>query len=346
MNDSCHVTADSKIILSFLFIGFFLSIIGCILNICSCLLFIRTKSLFKTPYGIFIIALSIVDIIKIVAEYFTHLLFIYIQHPYFVCSITWFLTMTSENISYGFLGALGIERNIKVWTIGRRWLITRHRACLITLFIIIFVVIYNHPFLFWPFEASFCYFLLFNRPTVYTCNNAYYHAYGFSFSLTNLLLIENIGLNNVILPIVIICTNIILVIGLRRRSYQRRRFLGTNKTSDWRERSILLYMLLSSIAFVILTLPVGILVAWGIAVDEQIPTNNLVIIFDFMEIVHHCSHFPILLMTSSRIRRKVLQNHKQRSSLSWGSRSFRSRSQTQSTNQDDTCLSKFCCILD
>ncbi|CAF3623626.1 unnamed protein product [Rotaria socialis] len=106
MNDSCHVTADSKIILSFLFIGFFLSIIGCILNICSCLLFIRTKSLFKTPYGIFIIALSIVDIIKIVAEYFTHLLFIYIQHPYFVCSITWFLTMTSENISYGFLGAL------------------------------------------------------------------------------------------------------------------------------------------------------------------------------------------------------------------------------------------------
>jgi hypothetical protein len=107
MNSSCQVTADTAIVLSFFIIGCFLSIIGCILNICSCLLFSRTKSLFKTPYAIFIIALSVADIIKLIAEYFIHLLFIYIQHPYFVCSITWFLTMTSENTSYAFLCALG-----------------------------------------------------------------------------------------------------------------------------------------------------------------------------------------------------------------------------------------------
>lgn len=112
MNDSCYITADSTITLSFFTIGLFLSIVGCILNICSCLLFIRTKSLFNTPYGVFIIGLSIVDIIKIIAEYFVHLLFLYIEHPYFVCSITWFLTMTSENISYGFLSALGNRFNL------------------------------------------------------------------------------------------------------------------------------------------------------------------------------------------------------------------------------------------
>jgi hypothetical protein len=107
MNASCHVTADSNMILSFFTIGFFLATIGSILNMCSCVLFIRTKSLSNTPYGIFIIGLSISDIIKLVAEYFVHLLFAYIQHPYFVCSITWFLTMTSENTSYAFLCALG-----------------------------------------------------------------------------------------------------------------------------------------------------------------------------------------------------------------------------------------------
>ncbi|CAF1425571.1 unnamed protein product [Rotaria sordida] len=345
MNSSCYITADSKIILSFFIIGFFLSIIGCILNLCSCLLFIRTKSLFNTPYAIFIIALSLVDIIKIIAEYFIHLLFIYIQHPYFVCSITWFLTMTSENISYAFLGALGIERNLKVWTIDRRWLITRPRACLITLFIILFIIIYNHPFLFWPSDVSYCYFLLFNHITVYTCNNANYYAYGYSFSLTKLLLIENMGLNNIILPLIIILTNIILVIGLKRRNYQRRHHLGTNKINDWRERSILIYMLLSSITFIILTLPVGILFVWGIIFGKQIPTNNFVLICDLMEIIHHCSHFPILLMTSSKIRRKVCEyRYKQGRNISFGSRS---RSQTQSSNHHDRCLTIFrLCLID
>ncbi len=114
MNSSCHVTADSEMILSFFILGFIFSIIGCILNFCSCLLFFRTKSLFNTPYAIFIIALSIADIIKLIAEYFIHLLFIYIQHPYFVCSITWFLTMTSENTSYAFLCALGNYKKIVV----------------------------------------------------------------------------------------------------------------------------------------------------------------------------------------------------------------------------------------
>jgi hypothetical protein len=107
MNSSCYVTADTFMILSFFIIGSILAIIGCILNVCSCLIFSRSKSLYNTPFAIFIIALSISDIIKLVAEYFVHLLFIYIQHPYFVCSITWFLTMISENASYAFLCALG-----------------------------------------------------------------------------------------------------------------------------------------------------------------------------------------------------------------------------------------------
>jgi hypothetical protein len=102
------MTADSKMIISFFLIGCFLSIIGCLLNLCSCILFSRTKSLFETPYAIFIIALSIADIMKLFAEYYIHFLFLYIQHPYVVCSITWFLTMTSENTSYAFLCALGI----------------------------------------------------------------------------------------------------------------------------------------------------------------------------------------------------------------------------------------------
>lgn len=106
-NASCHVTADPSMILSFFVVGFFVALVGCVLNTCSCLLFMQTKSLFQTPYAVFIIALSIADFIKLVAEYFLHLLFIYFDHPYFVCSITWFLTMTSENTSYAFLCALG-----------------------------------------------------------------------------------------------------------------------------------------------------------------------------------------------------------------------------------------------
>ncbi|CAF0740641.1 unnamed protein product [Adineta steineri] len=312
MNASCHVTADSQMILSFFIIGFFLATIGCILNSCSCILFIRTKSLFNTPYAIFIIALSIADIIKLIAEYFLHLLFVYIQHPYFVCSITWFLTMTSENASYAFLCALGVERNIKVWTIDRRWLITRQRACWITLFIVIIVIIYNHPFLFWPFDVTFCYFTLFNYSNIYICNNAYYHAYGYLFSVSKFLFIENLGLNNIILPLMIIFTNIILIIGLKRRTHQRRNYLGANNTDDWRERSVVIYMILSSIVFVILTCPIGILGVWGIISGKTIPTNNLAIIFDLMEIIHHCTHFPILLMTSSLLRKKTFQLHLQR----------------------------------
>jgi len=107
MNSSCKVSADPKMIISFYIIGCFLSVMGCLLNICSCLLFSRSKSLFNTPYAVFIIALSISDTIKLISEYYIHLLYIFIQHPYFVCSITWFLTMTSENTSYAFLCALG-----------------------------------------------------------------------------------------------------------------------------------------------------------------------------------------------------------------------------------------------
>ena len=92
---------------SFLFLVLLLTILGTLLNLCSCLLFCRSKSLFNTPYAIFIIALSIADIVKLMAEYLVHLIYLYIQHPYFVCSITWFLTMTSENTSYAFLCALG-----------------------------------------------------------------------------------------------------------------------------------------------------------------------------------------------------------------------------------------------
>ena len=119
MISSCRVTADSTMILSFFIIGCFLTIIGYILNICSCLLFCRTKSLFNTPYAVFIIAISISDIIKLTAEYLVHLLFIYIKHPYFVCSITWFLTMTSENTSYAFLCALGNTNTIE-WMFNYR----------------------------------------------------------------------------------------------------------------------------------------------------------------------------------------------------------------------------------
>lgn len=107
MNSTCDGHADSKVVLSFFILGGMFTIIGTVFNLCLCILFCRAKSLFNTPYGIFIIALSIADIVKLIAEYVVHILFFYIQHPYFVCSITWFLTMTSENMSYAFLCALG-----------------------------------------------------------------------------------------------------------------------------------------------------------------------------------------------------------------------------------------------
>jgi hypothetical protein len=107
MNASCYVDASSNVILSFFIIGCLLTVVGTILNLCSCLLFCRAKSLLNTPYAVFIIALSIADIVKLTAEYSVHILFFYVQHPYFACSITWFLTMTSENTSYAFLCALG-----------------------------------------------------------------------------------------------------------------------------------------------------------------------------------------------------------------------------------------------
>ncbi len=117
MNSSCGVNADEYVIISFFIIGCLLTIFGTILNFCSCLLFCRAKSLFNTPYAIFIIALSMADIIKLIAEYLVHIIFFYIQHPYFVCSITWFLTMTSENTSYAFLCALGKKENTLIYKI-------------------------------------------------------------------------------------------------------------------------------------------------------------------------------------------------------------------------------------
>jgi hypothetical protein len=110
MNSSCCENVNKSIILSFFIIGCLLTIIGILLNLCSCLLFCRAKCLYNTPYAIFIIGLSIADIIKLLAEYLVHILYFYIQHPYFVCSITWFLTMMSENLSYTFLCALGKKK--------------------------------------------------------------------------------------------------------------------------------------------------------------------------------------------------------------------------------------------
>lgn len=213
-----------------------------------------------------------------------------------------------------------------MWTIDRRWLITRRRAYWIILFIVLFIIVYNHPFLFWPTDVTYCYFTLFNSSAVYACNNAQFYAYGRSFSLTNVLFIENLGLNNIVLPVMIILTNVVLIIGLKRRSYQRRTYLGANKTDDWRERSVLIYMLLSSVIFVLLTAPIGILGVANILRDEQIPTNNLAVIFDLMEIIHHCSHFPILLMTSSLLRKKTLEARLLRQSTG-SSKSSRRRSQ-------------------
>jgi hypothetical protein len=202
---------------------------------------------------------------------------------------------------------LGIERNLKVWSTDRRCLITRRRAFIITILIIIFILIYDHPFLFFPYDVSYCFFTSYNYSILFSCENAYYQFYGYKFTLSNLLFIENIGLNNMILPIVIMSTNIILIFGLRRRAYQRRHRLGTRKHVDWREQSVVLYMLFSCITFLILTAPVGILGVWAAVHKQKIPTNNLAMILDLMEIIHHCTHFPILLMTSSIIRTKTYQ---------------------------------------
>ena len=109
MNSSCYGNAHTSVILSFFTVGCLLTIVGIVLNLCSCLLFCRAKSLRDTPYAVFIIALSLADIVKLISEYLVHIVFIYVEHPYFVCSITWFLTMASENSSYAFLCALGNE---------------------------------------------------------------------------------------------------------------------------------------------------------------------------------------------------------------------------------------------
>ncbi|CAF3519741.1 unnamed protein product [Rotaria sp. Silwood2] len=212
-----------------------------------------------------------------------------------------------DNSTYSILIFLGIERNLKVWKIDRRCLITRRRAFIITFLIVLFVIIYDHPFLFFPYDVSYCFFKLFNQLILFSCDNAYYYAYGYKFSLINLLFIENIGLNNLILPIFIISTNISLIFGLRRRAYQRRYRLGRTKNYDWKERSVILYMFLSSLAFLFLTSPIGILGVWATIHGQHIPTNNLAFILDLLEIIHHCSHFPILLMTSSIIRRTTFQ---------------------------------------
>ena len=141
---------------------------------------------------------------------------------------------------------------------------------------------------------------------LFSCDNAHYNGYNYKFSLTKLLFIENIGINNLILPIAIILTNVLLIFGLRHRAYQRRNRLGRCKTYDWKERSVILYMLLSSLIFILLTTPIGILGVWATINGKQIPTNNLALVLDLLEIIHHCSHFPILLMTSSVIRAKTL----------------------------------------
>jgi len=106
---SCMNVSEILVLLFFI-LGCILTIVGTLLNLCSCLLFYRAKSLDKTPYGIFIIALSIADIIKLIAEYLVHVLYFYIEHRFFVCSISWFLTLTSENLSYLFLCALGKKK--------------------------------------------------------------------------------------------------------------------------------------------------------------------------------------------------------------------------------------------
>jgi hypothetical protein len=180
---------------------------------------------------------------------------------------------------------------------------------------------------------------LYNYVILFSCDNAYYKSYGYKYSLTDLIFLESIGLNNLILPILIISTNIILIFGLKRRAYQRRHRLGTQKHDDWKERSVILYMLFSSLTFVILTTPVGILNAWSAVYAQKMATNNLGLILDLMEIVHHCSHFPILLMTSSIIRKKTFQIlfHPRRSKRNSSSsrQSIRRRVYSNSSSQQE-----------
>ncbi len=194
-----------------------------------------------------------------------------------------------------------------MWIIDRRCLITRRRACLITLFLIIFVIIYDHPFLFLPYDVSYCFVKFSNHSILFSCDNACYKSYGYTYSLADLIFIESIGLNNTILPLLIISINIILIFGLRRNAYRRRHRLGKRKTNDWREQSVILYVFLSSLTFIFLTAPIGILNAWSTVHNQRMATNNLTLILELMEILHHCSHFPILLMTSSVIRSKAFQ---------------------------------------
>jgi hypothetical protein len=99
----------------------------------------------------------------------------------------------------------------------------------------------------------------------------------------------------------------ILIFGLRRHANQRRNRLGKRKKDDWREQSVILYVLLASITFILLTSPVGILTAWSIVYNQKMTTNNAGLVLDLIEIIHHCSHFPILLTTSSMIREKTFR---------------------------------------
>lgn len=308
MNSSyTNLDVNENIILLFFSLGGLLTLIGIFFNLCLCFLFCYEKSLSKTSYGVFIIALSIADIFKLIAEYILHVCYLYIQHQYFVCSVTWFLTMTSENLSYLFLCALGIERNFKVWLVDHRYLITRQRAYIITLFLVILVLLHDHFFLFPPYEVSYSFVKFYNYSILYSCTNAYYHFYGYAYSLTDLIFIQSIGLNNLILPILIVSVNILLIIGLKHRLRQRRYRLGRRKSTEWKEQNVIFYVFLSSLAFLLLTLPTGILSAWSAVFKRRLITNNLAIVLELMEILHHCSHFPILLMTSSVIRRQTLQ---------------------------------------
>jgi hypothetical protein len=221
-----------------------------------------------------------------------------------------------------------------VWATDRRCLITRRRACIITIFLIIFVIIYDHPFILLPYDVSYCFVNVYNYSILFSCDNAYYKYYGLTYSLTDLIFIESIGLNNFILPLLIISTNIVLIFGLRRRAYKRRHRLGTRRSSDWRGQSVILYVFLSSITFIVLTTPIGILNAWSALHKKKLATNNVELILDLMEILHHCSHFPILLMTSSIIRKKIFQILLHPRQLRQNSRqSIRQRTQSNSSYQ-------------
>ena len=203
------VDVQEYIILIFFILGYILTIFGCLFNFCLCLLFCRVKSLRQTFYGIFILALSIIDIFKLMTEYVVHILYFYIEHPYFVC-------------------ALGIERNLKVWIVDHRRcsLIIRRRAILIACLLIFSVFIHDHFFLFPPYNIIYCYLDIYNRPILFSCDNAFYRSYRSTYSLADLIFFQSIGLNNLILPVGIVLINILLIFGLKRRSHKRRRCLS------------------------------------------------------------------------------------------------------------------------